>query len=611
MATSRKITTSELDFDKIKQSLKDYLRGQDQFSDYDFDGSGLSILLDVLAYNTHYKALYDNMAINEAFLDSASKRANVVSRAKELGYVPGSAKSATAVVNLTISLINNLNAPQSYELPRYTPFRTKVDDKEYTFYTTETHIAYLGGSNNNQYVFENIVLREGIQVKQSFAVDAYTSAFTLANPNVDTTTIRVTVQESAQSSTFETYYASNTLLNLDGESRAFFLSEIDNQLYRIEFGNGVVGKALEPGNLVTVEYIVTNADVVNGARTFAYGGALASNTQAFVTTITPAFGGSIAESVDSIKWNAPRAYAAQNRCVTLDDYRSVITALYPNAFSINVWGGEQNFPPSYGDVYISIRPTNADFLTEGEKDYILNEILEPRRITTVHPKIVDPTYLYVELNTSFYYNPDLTNRTSNDLTALVRQAIFDYESETLDRFGGVMKHSALSRAIDLCEDSIQSSITTVKIHREVEPVYNRTVQYIVDIGNPIYNAGVAEGAISSSGFNVLNVVQTVYLDDLPTEGKDIGLIRLYYLIGTTKVYLGNVGTVNYKTGVVTLNDLTITGLVDPAFKLIIKPQSNDVVSTRNQIVTIAPELLTIRPVIDTGASNYSFTSSRN
>lgn len=607
MATSRKISTTELDFDKIKQNLKTYLQGQDQFSDYDFEGAGLTILLDVLAYNTHYNALYTNLAINEAFLDSASKRDSVVSKAKELGYTPRSALSATAVVDLL--LINNqISAPQSYELPRYTPFRTKVDDKEYVFYTTDTRIAY---RDNNQYVFEGVTLREGVQATHRFTASSSNTSFLIPNPRVDTSTIRVTVQESLQSSTSETYTLSSTLLDLNGSSPAFFIKEVAGELFQVEFGNGVVGKALEPGNIVTVDYIISSADAPNGARTFTYNGALASNTLAYTTTITPAFGGSASESVDSIKWNAPRAYAAQNRCVTLDDYRSVIYSLYPTAQSINVWGGEQNNPPSYGDVFIAIRPSTGEVLSEAEKDYVLNEVIGPRKMVTMHPKFVDPSYLYVELNVSFYYNPNETTRQANDLISIVRSAILAYDQTSLDRFGGVLKYSTLSRNIDLAEDSIKSSITTLKIHREIEPVYNQTVQYVVDIGNPIYNSGSAEESITSTGFNVINVPQTVYLDDVPEEGRDIGTMRMYYLIGNEKVFVKSVGTVVYSSGLVTLDGLVITGLADASFKLIIKPQSNDVVSTRNQIVSIAPNLLSIRPVIESLADQYTFTSSRN
>lgn len=607
MATSRKISTTELDFDKIKQNFKTYLQGQEQFSDYDFEGSSLSILLDVLAYNTHYNALYTNLAINEAFLDSASKRDSVVSKAKEIGYTPRSAQSATAVVDLL--LINNqIDAPQSYELPRYTPFRTKVNDTEYVFFTTETFIAY---RDNNQYVFGGITLREGVQATHRYTASASNTSFLIPNPGVDTSTIRVTVQESLQSSTSKTYTLSSSLLNLDGDSTVFFIKETAGELFQVEFGNGIVGKALEPGNVVTVEYIISSADAPNGARTFTYNGAFASSTTYYTTTVTPAFGGAASESVESIKWNAPRAYAAQNRCVTLDDYRSIIYSLYPNAQSINVWGGEQNNPPSYGDVYIAVRPSAGEVLSDGEKEYILNDVIGPRKMVTMHPKFVDPTYLYVELDVSFYYNPNETVRSANDLTATVRNAIIQYGQNNLDKFGGILKYSTLSREIDLAEDSIKSSITTVKIHREITPIYNQTAQYIVDIGNPIYNSGVPEESIISSGFNVINIPQTVYLDDMPVEGRDNGTMRLYYMVGNEKIIVREVGTVVYSKGIVTLNGLVVTGLTDSTFKLIIKPQSNDVVSTRNQIVSIAPNFLTIRPVIDTAADQYSFTSSRN
>lgn len=603
---NKRIQTTELDFDGIKQNLKTYLQGQEQFSDYDFEGSGLSILLDVLAYNTHYNALYQNLAINEAFLDSASKRSSVVSKAKELGYVPQSAKSATAVVNV-VMINNQINAPQTLEIPRFTPFNTTINDQQFVFYTVDSHLAY---RQDNQYVFSNITLKEGEQLVYRFTVENG-SEFALPNPGVDISTLRVTVQENAESSTYETYTHSSTLLNIDGTSLVYFVKELDNNFHQIEFGNGVVGKKLEVGNIVTVEYIVCNEDRPNGASTFQYNGGLATNTQAFVTTDTPAFGGSAPEDVDNIKWNAPRTFAAQNRCVTLDDYKTIVYSLYPNARSINVWGGEQNVPPSYGDVFISIKPESSETLSDGEKEFLLNEVIGPRRIVTVRPKLVDPQYLDIELNVSFYYNNQNTNRQAGDIAALIRQTIEAYNEQELNKFGGILKYSALSRQIDQSEPSITSSITTLRLHREIQPRFNTLSQYVVDIGNPIYNSGVPEDSIISTGINVLNIAQIAYIDDIPTEGNSIGQLRLFYYESGRKVVIRNVGTVNYNTGLITINDLIITGIPQDSFKLVIKPQSNDVVSVRNQIASIAPQLVTITPVVDKTADNYSFTSSRN
>lgn len=606
MATNNKIQTTELDFDQIKQNLKTYLQGQSQFSDYDFDGSGLSILLDVLAYNTHYNALYTNMAINEAFLDSATKRSSVVSKAKELGYVPLSAKSATAVVDV-LMINDQLNAPDTLEIPRYTQFTTSINGKDYMFYTVETYLAYRQGT---EYLFQNVVLREGTQLEYRYEITTESSVV-IPNAGVDTSTLRVTVQDNAQSSTYQVYSASDSLLDVDATSQVYFIKEIENQLYEVEFGNNLVGKGLVAGNVVTINYIVSSESAPNGARVFKYNGIQNANTLTFITTTTPAYGGSAAEGVDSIKWNAPRAYTAQNRCVTLDDFKTIIYSMYPTAQTINVWGGESNNPPTYGDVYISVKPNDRDSLSDAEKNYILTEVIGPRRLVTMHPKFVDPTYIRVELETSFYYNPKLTNRTAYDITSLVKQAITNYDQTYLNKFGGVLKYSALSRAIDDAENSIQNSITTIKIHREVPVQINQSVQYVVDLGNPIYNSGVPEESILSTGVTTLNTSQVVYIDDVPTEGSDTGKLRLFYYNGGKKVFVRNIGTVIYSKGLITINDLIITGVADNIFEIIIKPQSNDVASIRNQIVYIGNNLVTITPVIDTDANNYSFTSSRN
>jgi hypothetical protein len=604
---NNKIKTTALDFDTIKENLKEYLRGQQKFSDYDFEGSTLSLLLDVLAYNTHYTALYDNLAVNEAFLDSASKRSSVISKAKELGYVPTSSKAATAVVRV-VMINNQVSAPQTIEIPPYTKFNTRVNNNDYTFYTQDTHLAYKEG---NQYVFDNMTLREGTYLTYSWTANGIDNEFRIPNPGVDVSTLRVVVQEHSQTSNFDTYAHSSTFLNVDGTSQVYFVKEVDDGYHMIEFGNDVVGKALVAGNVVTVDYMVGSEDEPNGARTFTYAGGLLSNTQAFVTTLTPAYGGAASESIVSIKWNAPRAFAAQNRCVTLDDFRSVVSSQFPAAQSINVWGGEQNNPPSYGDVFISVKPYNGETLSDADSDYLLNEIIAPRKMVTVHPKLVDPTFVKVEMNTAFYYNPEETVNASKDIAAAVRTEILNYNDLQLSKFGGILKYSALTRAIDSAENSIKSSITTIKLHCEVEPVYNQSVQYIVDLGNPIYNSGIPENSVVSNGVQVLNYAQTVYFDDVPVENSDHGTIRMFYYLGSTKQFLKNVGTIDYAKGLITLDNIIITGLNEDTFTFVIKPQSNDVVSTRNQIVMIPTEMLTITPVVDKSADQYKFTSSRN
>lgn len=609
---NRRIQTTELDFDQIKSNLKTYLQGQSQFSDYDFEGSGLSVLLDVLAYNTHYNALYTNLAINESFIDSASKRASVVSIAKELGYTPASARCATA--NVSVAMVNSqLTAPSTIEIPANTSFSTTVNGASYTFYTVESYIAPL---IDGQYLFPSVTLREGTPLQFRYT---YTDGLqiTIPNPNVDISTVRVTVQENAQSSTFDVFSASNTILNLTSTSAVYFVKELDNGLYQLEFGNGVIGRQLAEGNVVNISYMTCSADAPNGARTFLYQGTLPVNTTAFVSTTDAASGGAQPESIESIRWNAPRAYAAQNRCVTIDDYKTIVTSLFPEALAVSVWGGEENTPPEYGKVFLSIVPRTTDFLSEDQKAFILQTIINPRKPVTVTPVFVDPIYLKLELNVSYYYNPQLTTRNSGDITSLVTQTINTYNTNTLNSFGSVFKYSQLSNLIDRSEQSITSNITTIKLHREVTPIYGTVASYTVNLGNPVYNSGVAEESILSTGFYTPDgpdLDTPCYIDDLPVGGEDagVGVLRLfYYNTSGDKVVIKNVGTVDYTKGLISITAVNIVSLYASAWTLIIKPESNDVASIQHQFVEIDPLLLTVTPVIDNPAEPYKFTSSRN
>ena len=595
---SKKITNASLDFDEIRDNLKAYLQNQDTFSDYDFEGSALSVMLDVLAYNTHYNALHTNLAINEAFLDSASKRSSVVSKAKELGYVPASAKCAEAIVSLSITLPLG---SQPISIPKFTAFLSHTSAQDYTFYTTSEHtLGY--NSTTGTFTAENVVLRQGTPAQYTYTY-AYGTKIIVPNPNVDISTLQVKVNGI-------TYENASSMIDRDGSSLIYFVKELEDQTYELEFGDGTIGKALELGSTIVVNYFVTSGNIGNGIRSFAYNGPTLPSTL-FVNVTTPAIGGRDIESIQSIRWNASRSYTAQNRCVTIDDYKNIIYSQYPQAESINVWGGELNNPPTYGDVYISIRPYQNDRLSDNEKAYILESILGPRKVVTVHPKLVDPTYIDVEVNTTFHYDPVATTKSSTTLINNVIDEIKAYSADNLDRFGSILRFSNLTRIIDASDTSILSSITTIKLHRDVIPVYSKDVTYTVDIANSIYNSGVPEDSVMSTGFYCLGVASPVYIADTPITGTDTGNLRMFYYNGSSRVYVRNVGTVTYSKGLITFNGVVITGLLDPKFKFILKPQSSDVVSTRNDIVNIDPLLLTVKAVADRVTSPYVLTSSRN
>jgi hypothetical protein len=615
MSTANKIiNTTELDFDTIKSNLKTFLQGQAAFADYDFEGAGLSVLIDLLAYNTHYNALYTNLAINESFLDSASKRSSVVSRAKEIGYVPYSSSAATAVVNIVVS--STSSTPATLTLPAYSSFSTSIDGEQYTFYTTESIVSTLVGST---YTFTNVNIKEGTPLTFKYTV-ADGTQYIIPNQNVDMSTLSVRIQDTAASSNFTTFVNQELIINLDEESKVYFVKEIEGQFNQLEFGNGVIGKALANGNLVNLTYLVTNQDAGNGARVFAYTGSTLLSGSVAVTTVTPAVGGAVAETIDSIRYNAPRAYSAQNRAVTVEDYRTTIFRLYPEAQTINVWGGEDNDPPIYGKVFLSIKPTTTDVLTQNQKDYIKDSILKEKNVVSITPEIVDPEFINIKIESSVYYNPRLTAKSENTLKSLVVQTIKDYNTDNLNSFTGVFRHSNLSALIDGTEDSIVSNITTLKLHREVDVQYNTNANYIINLGNPIYGSGVAAQSILSTGFYIAGNDNIVYIEDLPTD-ELTGQLRLWYYNNDIKTYLRTFGSVDYPNGIIRLTELEIVGidLTDsPILELMIKPQSNDVVSIRNQLVTIPDNNITVNVVLDKvsvgdpgGGTNYIFTSSRN
>jgi hypothetical protein len=620
------ITTSELDFDSIKANLKTFLQSQDKFKDYDFEGAGMNVIMDLLAYNTHYNALYTNLAVNESFLDSASKRSSVVSRAKEIGYIPKSSTASKAVVNITVK--TTTTTPTSLTIPAYNQFETTVAGNSYTFYNPSAVTAFI---SNNQYVFTGVELIEGTPLNYSYTATDGTR-YILPNSNIDLDTLTVRVQDNASSARFNTYIRSEDILNLDATSQVYFVKEIEGQLYELEFGNDVVGKSLQSGNVVNMRYLTTNKDAANGARIFSYNGSTLLGGVVQVSTVTASYGGSDIEDIEAIRYNAPRAYTAQNRAVTVDDYKSLIYRKFPEADAVNVWGGEDNLPPQYGKVFISIKPKTTTVLTDNQKYYIKNTILKPNNVVSITPELVDPLYINVQVNTTVYYNPRLTKLSATEIANAVRQTIRDYNSTYLNSFNGVLKFSKLTAAIDGAEDSIVSNITTLTLHREVIPEYDIEKNYEVSLGNPIYCAGVPEDSVLSTGFYIYGREEIVYLSDLPVS-KTHGILRMFTKNEDgSRNYIKNLGTVelpnvDYVNGIINMPGLYVVGvdLSDPSanttysgWELQIKPQSNDAISIRHQLVTIPDGNINVQTKIDTvamgdmaGGANYNFTSSRN
>lgn len=606
---SKKINYTALDFDSQKSGLKEFLQGQDIFSDYDFDGSGLSVLLDILTYNTHYNAIYNNLSINEMFLDSARKRNSVVSISKELGYMPKSASCARAVVNITFTRTGT--APIS--VAAESPFTTSVDGVSYTFYNSSA-LYYVGSALT--YTFTGVELVE----KTNQLVSKYTVAsgvqYIIPNAYADISTLTVTVQESIGSSSITTYTLADNIVNVESASNAYWIKEIDNGLYELTFGDGIIGTALSNGNIVILNYSISSLDAPNGAKLFSYSGTLPVGVTSapIITTTSKASGGKIPEDIESIRFNAPRAYSAQNRGVTANDYAALIYSNFPEAHSVSVWGGEDNTPPIYGKTFISIKPQSGELLTTYQKDYILNTILPNKNVLTVIPEIVDATYIGIVVKATVYYNELNTIRTSNDIKTIITDTILNYNTTELQRFDGIFRYSKLSKLIDDSEESIVNNITTVTLKRAIDPKYNIIAEYSVDLINPIYYSGAKEDIVLSSGFYI---AENDYVNYLTDDG--LGAMQLFY-IDSSNIRITtntNIGTVDYAKGTIKFKNLKITSIVGDTLYLYVKPSSNDVVSALTQIVQISTDDLVVNVISDKSASgdlrggkNYTFTTSR-
>lgn len=605
---NKKISVAELDFDQIKTNLKTFLQGQSEFSDYNFEGSAMSVLLDVLAYNTHYNSLYTNLAVNEMFLDSARKRNSVVSLAKMLGYTPRSSRAPTALVNIAVA--NPTGSPTSLTLPALTSFSTIVDNTTYTFYNKDA-ISIIQNSSG-AFVFQSVVLIQGTPLTFTYTA-ATGTRFIIPNADVDISTLTVRVQEDPGSASYTSYNFADNITEVGSSTRAFFLKEIDDELYEIYFGDNIVGYKPANGNIIALNYFVTDKTAANDAQTFTYDGAGISGGVISVNTVSAAEGGQNIEDIDSIRFNAPKNYSAQNRAVTAEDYKVILPQLFANIDSISVWGGEDNNPPVYGKAFIAIKPLSGETLSAATKELIKTTILKGKNVVSIIPEVVDAQYLYIVLNVTVYYNPQETNKSEETIKSLVRDTIIDYNDTDLSRFDGMFRFSKLSRLIDATEESILSNITSIRLKRSFTPTLGSRTSYTINIDNPIYTEGILGQAIISNAFTIDGSSETFYLED-----DGVGNIRLFYFVsaGTKRYINNNLGSVNYNLGIITINDINITTSTNNLITLTIKPKSNDVVSVRSQLVLIDEDEISINSLVDkvasgetSGGSNYNFTSS--
>tara|TARA_E500000178_G_scaffold333840_1_gene369197 strand:+ start:963 stop:2831 length:1869 start_codon:yes stop_codon:yes gene_type:complete len=612
---ARTIQISDLDFKDIKKNIISYMKNDPTFVDYDFEASGLNTLMDILSYNTHYTSYYLNMVANEMFLDTARMRENVVSRAKMLGYESKSNIAPKAVVSIIIEKTGPLESEESSILVNSEfKFSASLDGNSYNFSPetarsvpkSSSTLSSDGSTVTTKYVLNDLVLIQGDPVAEFFVVDTTNpnQRFILSNTNADTTSISVTVSEDLTTDEFTEFKRPTDTMDLSDVSTSFFVQEVESGLYEVFFGDGVLGTAVESGNLITVEYITTDGAASNGIAKINSNNTDSDFKIVELNTVNKVYGGSDKETTDAIKFYAPRTFEGQNRAVTVRDYKTIIPKIYTQASSVNVWGGEDNDPPQYGRVFISIRPTDGSYLTEFEKTTIQNRLKSDYSILTILPEILDPNYTKLIVTTNVKYDNEATVLGEDELKTIVLNTIQSFSDTFMNEFDNYFRYSNFVSSIDNSNDAITNNTTSVDLQIEKQITLNARFQYVFQFSNEITPL-----SLSSTGFKVLNSTNTLYLED--DETKDL---KFWYMdANNKKTYYPNVtGTVDYKKGIVTLNDLTITELENNASTLKIKitPKDQDVFPRRNQILIIDPQEVTINMMADTDDynNNYDITT---
>ena len=589
---------ANLDFEDIKVALKEYLRSQSEFTDYDFDGSALSTLIDTLAYNTYYTAFNTNMVVNELFIDSATLRDNVVAIAKQLGYRPKSATSPTAYVSFNVTYTNPTTDTELI-LKKGTGFISSYDNNVYQYVVIDDVKAQV---INNVATFTNVEVREGTQLVNTFTVNTSLKSqkFILDNKNIDTNTIRVKVFPGG--GTFsEPYLVADNILGVDSESKIFFVDEIEDERYEILMGDGVLGKKLENGSRIEVSYLTTAGPESNGVRTFVFSGVLENpngvSPSAFTTSITSttaSAGGEEIESTAKIKYTAPKAYGTQDRAVTAQDYEAIVRKLYPATSDIIIFGGEDQDPPEYGKVFIALKPKDASYLTSLTKNKIVTD-LKKYVVASIEPKLVDPSILYVELDSKIYYNGSITDQTTSNIRDKVIGGVQSYlDTSDTEKFNGKFRYSKMVSVIDDADRAINSNLTSVTMRKDFYPQLNSTFYYEVCYQNA-FDVNCDDPILSSTGFRVTEYPNfDVYVED---RGGKIVLYRLDSVTGEKVVLDSDIGDIDYVKGELKMYALTIIkgSFFDNRISLRVKPLSNDIKAVREVY-------------LDVDVANSSFTA---
>lgn len=529
--TASLLRVTELDFDSIKTNLKTFLKSQSEFADYDFEGSAMNILLDVLAYNTHYMGYYVNMVANEMFLDTAQIRNSVLSHAKLLGYVPRSMTAATARVNVVVTPPPE-DVTSSVTINRLTDrFLTEAVDgsTNYNFVTLDNYTATKTGGS---FIFNDVVLREGEPVVLTFTHDASTnpkSRYVIPTPTVDTSTIRVIVQESVSSTSSETFTLAADLTDLTADSAVYFLEETESSRYTLTFGDGTFGKSLKTGNIVSISYLDTNASRANRASVFTSAGTIGGFSNVAITTTQIASGGAEKESIEDIKFRAPIHYTTQNRAVTKNDYSLLLKRDYPNIQSLSIWGGEEFDPPQYGKVFISLKPVTGYEFTRPEKQAIVNEIIKNRSVLTVTPEIIDPDLMYLQTKIIVYYDPRKTVRSPSQIQEAVKAVVAQYGSDNLNTFNSVFRGSKLHALIDKADPAITSNDLEIYVQKRTRIINGVKQNYIIDFNTELHRGGLQEKLISYPSVLVLdssNVQREAFFEEVIDSATGVDFISV-------------------------------------------------------------------------------------
>ena len=618
MATKLEVT--EFDFDDIKTNLKTFMKNQSTFTDYDFEGSGMSNLIDLLAYNTHYLGYNMNMLANEMFIDSAALRSSVTSHAKTLSYEPTSARCSTALINVTL----NTNLGSATIDAASNLFSGKVDDVTYQFNLLEDVTAT---SSGNYIQFTNLKIYEGTKIVTNYTVDSSNidQKFLLTDNRADTTTLKVEVFTDVTSTVSQVYTKATDITQVTSSSNVYFLQEVSGGKFEVYFGDGVIGNALTDGNIVKLTYIVTNKSDADGVTSFSSTSAINTVTDISISTVSASGGGSEPESIASIKQNAPLDYASQGRAVTTEDYKVYVKQLFPNTKSVSVWGGEDGSydtslgvvdTAAYGKVFISIKSTTGNNLTVTEKSTLEND-LGRYKVASITPVVVDPEILYLILTTNLKFDSTKTTKTYSELETDVLNVLKNYNTDTLQEFSSIFRHSEVAGLIDNAHTSILNNTTNISLAKYLTPTTTSSVSYNVYFRNALYNPhtghnSIHGGILASTGFKLSGDATTVhYFDD---DGS--GNVRRYSIASGSRVYSDNTaGTITYTTGVVSINKLQISsvenvdGSTSTKIRFVAIPDSKDIVPVRNQILEIDFVNTSITASTDNVVSGSSSTTN--